>query len=194
MPELPQVAVIACGGFLKLNVMNIEKFQESKYYDDLLNAIAENGDSDWSHINKKFHCYVDESKEKHNELQYTHYFTITSELMEGEMHIEMENGINNGTVINNISFKNNLKPTSRTVEVLKDIILDNSFYEKGSFLERKAQAVLNANKSKLFEFHRQNNYDNYVTGGNSKMKMDDLLSQLELKYIYEEVEVDVNFV
>lgn len=174
--------------------MNIEKFQESKYYDDLLNAIAENGGGDWSHINKKFHCYVDESKEKHNELQYTHYFTITSELMEGEMHIEMENGINNGTVINDISFENNLKPISRTVEVLKDIILDNSFYEKGSFLERKAQAVLNANKNKLFEFHRQNNYDNYVTGGNSKMKMDDLLSQLELKYIYEEVEADVNFV
>ena len=63
-----------------------------------------------------------------------------------------------------------------------------------SFLERKAQAVLDANKSKLFEFHRQNSYDNYVTGGNSKMKMDDLLSQLELEYIYEEVEADINFV
>lgn len=174
--------------------MNIEKFQESKYYDDLLNAIAENVGGDWSHINKKFHCYVDESKEKHNELQYTHYFTITSELMKGEMHIEMENGIKNGTVINDISFGSNFKPTSRTVEVLKDIVLDNGFYEKGSFLERKAQSVLDANKNKLFEFHRQNNYDNYVTGGNSKMKMDDLLSQLELKYIYEEVEADVNFV
>jgi hypothetical protein len=194
MPDYCLLAVSRCSGFLKLNMMNIEKFQESKYYDDLLNAITENGGEDWSAVNKKFHCYVDESKEKHNELQYTHYFTITSELMEGEMHIEMENGINNGTVINDISFENNFKPTSRTVEVLKDIILDGSFYEKGSFLEIKAQAVLNANKKKLFEFHRQNNYDNYVTGGNSKMKIDDLLSQLELKYIYEEVEADVNFV
>lgn len=178
--------------------MNIEKFQKSKYYDDLLNEIIENAgentNAKWDKINQKFHCYVDESKEKHNELQYTHYFTITSELMKVEMHIEMENGINNGTVINHISFENNFKPTSRTFEVLKDIILDNSFYEKGSFLERKAQAVLDANKKKLFDFHRQNNYDNYVTGGNSKMKMDNLLSQLELKYIYEEVEVDVNFV
>lgn len=174
--------------------MNTEKFERSKYYDDLLNAIAENGGGDWSAINKKFHCYVDESKEKHNELQYTHYFTITSELMDLEMHIEMENGINNGTVINEVSFENNLISNSRTVEVLKDIVLDISFYEKGSLLEKKAKAILDSNKKKLFNFHRQHNYDNYVTGGNSKMKMDDLLSQLELNYIYEEVEADVNFV
>lgn len=174
--------------------MNIEKFQKSKYYEDLLIAISENGDSNWEHINKAFHCEIDESKEKHNALQYTHYFTISSNLMEGEMHIVMENGINNGTVINDVSFEGNFKPASRTFEVLKDIVLDASFYEKGSFLERKAQAVLDANKKKLFEFHRQNNYDNYVTGGNSKMKMDNLLRQLELEYIYEEVEADVNFV
>jgi hypothetical protein len=174
--------------------MNIEKFQKSKYYDDLLNEIAENLGSKWDKINQKFHCCVDESIEKHNRLQYTHYITVTSELMEGEMHIKIENGINNGTVINDVSFDGSFKPTSRTVEVLKDIILDSSFYEKGSFLQIKAQAVLDANKSKLFEFHRQNNYDNYVTGGNSKMKMDDLLSQLELEYIYEEVEADINFV
>lgn len=178
--------------------MNIEKFQESKYYDDLLNEIVENAgentNSKWDKINQKFHCSVDELKEKHNSLQYTHYFTVTSELMEGEMHIVMENGINNGTVINDVSFNGSFKPASRTIEVLKDIILDSSFYEKGSFLERKAKAVLNSNKSKLFEFHRQNSYDNYVTGGNSKMKMDNLLSQLELKYIYEEVEADINFV
>lgn len=174
--------------------MNIEKFQKSKYYNDLLTEISENGDSDWSNINKKFHCFIDESIEKHNSLQYTHYFTITSELMEGEMHIEMENGINNGTEVKNISFDSNLKPKSRTIEVLKYIILDRSFYEKGSLLEKKAQVILNANKSKLFEFHRQNNYDNYVTGGNSKMKMDELLSQLELECIYEEIEVDINFI
>lgn len=174
--------------------MNIEKFIKSKYYNDLLTSIVENGDSDWSKVNEKFHCYIDESKEKHNSLQYTHYFTITSELMEGEMHIEMENGINNGTVVNDISFKNNLKPKSRTVEVLKDIILDDYFYKNKPLLKIKAQAVLNSNKNKLFEFHRQNNYDNYVTGGNSRMKMDELLSQLKLEYIYEEIECDVNFV
>ncbi|MCT3835843.1 hypothetical protein HZQ49_18490, partial [Elizabethkingia anophelis] len=59
---------------------------------------------------------------------------------------------------------------------------------------RKAQAVLNANKHKFFEFERQNNYDNYVTGGNSKMKADSIISQLHVEYVYEEVESDINFV
>jgi hypothetical protein len=59
-------------------------------------------------------------------------------------------------------------------------------------MAKKAQAVLDANKSKLFEFHRKNNYDNYVTGGNSKMKLDPLLNQLHLINVYEEQEVDCN--
>ncbi len=44
------------------------------------------------------------------------------------------------------------------------------------------------------EKERKNNYDNYVTGGNSKLKIDPLLSQLHLDYIYEEQEVDCNFI
>ena len=72
--------------------------------------------------------------------------------------------------------------------------MNSEFYEKGSFIERKAQAILNANKTKLFEWHRKNNYDNYVTGGHSKMKLDPLLSQLHLENVYEEIEVDCNFI
>lgn len=174
--------------------MNTEKFQDSKYYEDLINAMVENGGSNWKYINEKFHCYIDESIEKHNELQYTHYFTVTSDLMEGEMHIVMENGIDNGTVINDVRFDSSFVPKSRTIEVLKDIILDEQFYKNNNNLRLKAQAVLNSNKEKLFEFHRKNNYDNYVTGGNSKMKMDNLLSQLELEYVYEEIEADINFI
>jgi hypothetical protein len=59
---------------------------------------------------------------------------------------------------------------------------------------RKAQAVFNSNKQKFFDFHRQNNYDNYVTGGSSNLKMDGILSKLHVEYIYEEVKADVHFV
>lgn len=173
--------------------MSIEKFEQSDYYENLLIAISEEPD-DFSQIEKRFHCKIDFNKEKHNALQYTYYFEIWSPLMKETMFVEIESGINNGTKINQVSFYENLTPKTRTVEVLKDIVLDSEYYEKDSFLEKKAQAVLNANKSKLFEFNRQNNYDNYVTGGNSKMKMNDLLSKLHLEYIYEEKEVNVNFV
>ncbi|MCT3978759.1 hypothetical protein HZQ12_17820 [Elizabethkingia anophelis] len=84
-------------------------------------------------------------------------------------------------------------PSSRTVEVLKDVILDKSSYPDEAS-RRKAQAVLNANKHKFFEFERQDNYDNYVTGGNSKMKADSIISQLRVEYVYEEIEADINFV
>ena len=54
--------------------------------------------------------------------------------------------------------------------------------------------LLNSNKQKFFDYHRQNNYDNYVTGGNSKLKIEERLQKLHINFIYEEVEADVNFV
>ena len=73
------------------------------------------------------------------------------------------------------------------------MILDNSEYPDLKE-RRKAQSLLNSNKQKFFDYHRQNNYDNYVTGGNSKLNMNNNISKLHVKYIYEEVEADVNFV
>jgi hypothetical protein len=113
---------------------------------------------------------------------------------EENFFVEIESGINNGTQLNSEEWGVDTKETTKMIDVLKDFVLDMDFYEKGSFMAKKAQAVLNANKSKLFEYHRKNNYDNYVTGGNSKMELDPLLSQLHLENVYEETEVDCNFI
>jgi len=144
-------------------------------------------------LEEKYNCEISCDTEKHNALQLTYFYEVDfgkSELF----FVEIESGINNGTQMNSAEWGSSTKQTTKTVEVLKDIKLDDNFYEEGSFLKRKAQAILDANKSKLFEFHRQNNYDNYVTGGNSKMKLDPLLKQLQLDYIYEPQEVDCNFI
>ena len=144
-------------------------------------------------IEKKYNCSIDCSIEKHNALQYTYFYEV--DFGKEEMFfVEIESGISNGTQLNNAEWGQNTMSRTKTVEVLKDIVLDCDYYKSDPFLKKKAQAVLSANKSKLFEFHRQNNYDNYVTGGNSKLKLDSFLSQLQLKYIYEEQEVDCNFV
>lgn len=50
------------------------------------------------------------------------------------------------------------------------------------------------NKQKFFDFHRQNNYDNYVTGGNSQLKMNGLIAHMHVKYIYEDVQSYINFI
>lgn len=144
-------------------------------------------------IEKKYNCKISCSTEKHNALQYTYFYEV--DFNKDELfYIEIESGISNGTQVNNAEWGSDTKEDTKTARILKDIKLDCSFYEDGSLLKRKAQAILNANKSKLFEFYRKNNYDNYVTGGNSKMKLDLLLSKLHLDYIYENEEVDCNFI
>lgn len=143
-------------------------------------------------IENKNNCSITLSVEKHNALQYTYYFDVDFK-NKGTYCVEIESGINRGTVVNSAEWDCSTKPTTKYAEVLKDIILDSESYKDGSFLKMKAQAILNSNKDKLFEFHRKNQYDNYVTGGNSKLKLEHPLDKLELDYIYELEEVDVSF-
>ncbi len=164
--------------------------------EDLVNELCEidpNYQKEIRILEDKYKCEVSVDIEKHNVLQYTYYYEVDFGLKEN-FFVEIESGINNGTQLNSEEWGFNTKPTSRIERVLKDVILNSEFYEKGSFIERKAQAILNANKTKLFEWHRKNNYDNYVTGGHSKMKLGPLLSQLHLENVYEEIEVDCNFI
>lgn len=143
-------------------------------------------------LEEKYNCEISCDIEKHNDLQYTYFYDVDFGCIE-KFFVEIESGINNGTQLNSEEWGVSTKETTKTINVLKDFILDMDFYEKGSFTAKKAQEVLDANKSKLFEYHRQNNYDNYVTGGNSKMELDHLLSQLHLENVYDEIEVDCNF-
>lgn len=172
------------------------KGKRSEYLENLIELVFESGggDTDIAEIEKEYHCCVSVSKEKHNSLQYTLYYTITSDLIDAELSLEIEDGINNGTQLNNYSFEGSIEPQSRTVSVIKDIILDKEKYEDNSSFKRKAQAILNRDKHLIFKHVRENNYDNYVTGGNSKMKSDALWTKLHLEYIYEEVEADIHLV
>lgn len=145
-------------------------------------------------IEDKYNCKITLDVEKINSLQYTYYFEMDFGLEEN-FFAEIESGINNGTQINNESWGYSSQEKTKIIEVLKDIVLDENYYkEMPVLLKTKAKAVLANNKQKLFYFHRQDAYDNYVTGGNSKMKLDPLLQELRLKYIYEEKEVDRSFI
>jgi hypothetical protein len=178
-----------------LEEISIERnYKKSQYLEDLIEEVFEEGCYDLTKIEKKFHCNIYTSVEKHNALQFTLYHEITSDLINGELNLEIESGINNGTQLNDYSFENSLEPQKRVIQVIKDIVLDEGEYEEGSFLKQKAQAILNRDKHLIFEYIRKNNYDGYVTGGNSKMKPKGLWTELRLDYIYEEVEVDPNFV
>lgn len=179
-----------------LEVVSCERNdKKSNYLEQLFKNVFEDGCYNLSKIESKFHCNIEMVKEKHNVLQYTLYYTITSKLIKGEFHLEIEDGINNGTQLNSYSFDSKIEPPTRYAKVLRDIVLDESMYRnKPKLLKAKSQAVLNRDKHLIFEHERQNNYDNYVTGGNSKMKAKGLWTELYLDYIYEEIEVDNNIV
>jgi len=165
--------------------------------EDFINSISEidpNFEKELKSVEDAYNCKISFVTEKHNSLQYTYYFEVDFGCND-KFYVEVESGINNGTQVNHAEWGISTLSKTKTIEVLKDIILDDSFYEDGSLLKLKAQALLNRSKSKLFDFHRKDDYDNYVTGGNSKMKIDDpLLRQLHLEYVYSEKEVDRIFI
>lgn len=178
-----------------LEEISIEREDKrSEYLENLILEIFEEGCYDLSKIEKKYHCSIYTSKEKHNSLQFTLYHTITSDLIDGELNLEVEDGINNGTLLRDYSFDSALEPETRTVEIIKDIVLDNSKYEDNSFFKRKSQTILDRDKHLIFEHIRKNSYDDYVTGGNSKLKAEGLWTELHLDYIYEEIEVEPNII
>lgn len=169
----------------------MEKIDTNNFVDELC-GIDPRYKNEVKAIEHQFNCSITCDIEKHNSLQYSYFYKVDFGLGEN-FFVEIESGINNGTQVNAEEWGVSSKETTKIVNVLKDIVLDMDYYEQGSFMAKKAQAVLDANKDKIFEFDRKNNYDNYVTGGNSKLKLDPLLSQLHLQYVYEEEEVYRNF-
>ena len=163
------------------------------YFVDELCEIDPNYKSEIKTLEEKYKCEISCDIEKHHVLQYTYFYEVFFGSKEN-FFVEIQSGINNGTELISSEWGVDTKETTKTIDVLKDFTLNMDFYEKGSFIAKKAQAVLNTNKSKLFEHHRKNNYDDYVTGGSSKMELDPLLSQLHLEAIYEEKEVYCNFI
>lgn len=145
-------------------------------------------------IEKYFNCKISVDIEKKHALQYTYYYEVDFGLKEN-FFIEIASGIDTGGEIISEEWDYDTKPTSKTAQILKDIVLDEAHYRnKTEFFKRKSQAILDRDKHLIFEHIRKDNYDNYVTGGNSKMKAEGLWTELYLDYVYEEIEVDCNFI
>ena len=167
-------------------ILKIEKFVS-----DLMHAepIFEIGIKE---LEEEYSCKINCVVEKENQLQFTYFYTIDFGFEEC-LHLEIESGISNGTMLNFEEWNTSTSvdfPSTKEREVLKDIILDESYYEKGSFAEKKAQAYLESRKSYFFEIHRKMSYDNYFGGGGYRMELNGTDRQLFLEYVYEIIEVD----
>ncbi len=85
---------------------------------------------------------------------------------------------------------------------MRNFGIDDDTELKPEEAEKMLECFLDDMKPKLFELHRKQNYDNYVTGGGTnktdKYYKDERIKLSDMgvfwEYIYEEKEVDCNFI
>lgn len=143
--------------------------------------------------------------EKHHQLQYSLHIDLYKEA-EGqddeEICLLFSSGIDNGTELIEYSLegesrKHTAKIESVVVDIKPDWLRINPNVNK-----KLAQTVIMAHKEQILDNHRKQSYDNYVTGGGTiltdkhyKELRDDLNSRgIYWEYVYEDIEVDRNFV
>lgn len=112
--------------------------------------------------------------EKIDQLNENVFIHLKNDADNIEFWLEYENGINNGTQLNDYSFSEDIAPKTRTIEVLKDIEFDYEAWMKAynkpynENQKRNLELVFNANfKDKILKKIREKSYDNYVTGGSA---------------------------
>ena len=148
--------------------------------------------SEIQEIEKKHGVDISVEIEKHNSLQKTYYFNINFDGVDESYFVEIENGINNGTVVRSEYWGGSVSRDVE-IEVLDDIEPDlekmtNFFKDKDSTREmtiETAQSIakefaitgcpnidmlyglmlFKKKKPDILKLYSNQNYDNYVTGG-----------------------------
>ncbi len=143
------------------------------------------------------------SIEKIHTLQENVFVEISAD--DFELHLEFENGINNGTQLRDYSFSSTFLPKSRTVDVFSHVEIDEKRILLWGAINEveislvEANIIFNRHKYEIESMIRKQNYDNYVTGGGTNVtddyytKFNRVLNNKGLfwKRIYKEVEADV---
>jgi len=148
------------------------------------------------------------SVEKINSLQENIFISFSKD--DNNFSLEYENGINNGTQLNDYSFNSDLKPLCRIQDILDDIVLDKEKIQLwqnekiGKVVDvdwKFAQLFLDKHKTEILKILKNQNYDNYATGGGTN-KTDSHYKNLKSKFNdkglfwiveYKQVESNVNW-
>lgn len=143
-------------------------FEKAKTIEHILDLFA----SDEFHDFDKDGMCISCSREKIHQLQENVCVEISDE--DGNVLLELlyENGINNGTRLNDyrIDPSKSFTEAGRSFDILKDIALDEKKMRaigiiKNDFDLKKAQALLDNVKPEIMKLIKDKSYDDYVTGG-----------------------------
>ncbi len=148
--------------------------------------------------------------EKIHQLQYTYYIALSKSIADSddeEVNVVFENGINNGTAMLEYCLEGGLGvPCFKKESILHDIEPDfeamQKALKKGTVNKYHAKQYFEYHKKNILKMYKNQNYDNYVTGGGTTVLDNAYLEQKEKyhkmglywKLIYKDIEVDVNLV
>ena len=151
--------------------------------------------------------------EKIHSLQYVYYFTLSKTSENGTdetVTVTYENGINNGTQMEDYCLEGSGVATPTTTRsVLTDIEMDRHAVERWANNKNitnvnweLAEALLNNAKTEIMKLLNEQSYDYYVTGGGTSKISSHYREKLSKFHnrglfwqcIYEEIEVDRNFI
>ncbi len=118
--------------------------------------------------------------EKQHSLQFYYFMSISKPVLNSddrEISVSYENGINNGTqIIDYCLDGSSLCSPTKEINVIVGIKPDWQHYENQlnesdnpEFLRRKIKAVIEYREKQILELYKNQNYDNYVTGGGSNV-------------------------
>lgn len=107
----------------------IEKYDKDEFVkvDNIIEQLFDNDFDETKLQPNEWEVIV--SVEKTNRLQENVFIIFIKN--DNEFHLEYENGINNGTRLNDFSFESSLLPTSKTTEVVNDVVIDKKKYNNG---------------------------------------------------------------
>lgn len=152
-----------------------------------------------------YECELSCTTEKINSLQFTYYYEVYFK-DDSTLFVEIESGINNGTVVNHADWEYGTFTPTKTIETLTDVVFDEAAFNnwhavnggnKG-FLKKQAILLFQREKEAIMRAYTSQSYDNYVTGGGAiktkKHYKDEFTRLLKTgafwKCIYKDVEVD----
>ncbi len=118
--------------------------------------------------------------EKEHNLQFYYSMSISKPVPNSddiEISVSYENGINNGTqIIDYCLDGSSLCSPTKEVNVVTGITPDWERYDEQirasdnpEFLRRKIKAVIESKEKQILELYKNQNYDNYVTGGGTNI-------------------------
>lgn len=126
-------------------------------------------------IGERFDCEISKQTQKIDQLNYIYHYSLYFASVDDVLFISIESGIDNGSRLIDMQWDKNPANEKVEAETLIGVEFDeeafNSWFigdkRDRATTKRKAKAIFENNKAELLKSLKEQNYDNYATGGSA---------------------------